>query len=113
MCRCSIVARESARSAIRTAMPCALPSSTSIPSARAAVTDADLVAGRLVASNFLGGRMRLYPARAIKAIGAIASAMKTGAMEAARGVIRVVNANMERAIRVITVERGYDPREFT
>ncbi len=78
-----------------------------------AVTDADLVAGRLVASNFLGGRMRLYPARAIKAIGAIASAMKTGAMEAARGVIRVVNANMERAIRVITVERGYDPREFT
>lgn len=77
-----------------------------------AVTDADLIAGRLAASNFLGGKMRLYPERASKAINQIASAMKTSAIEAARGVIRVVNANMERAIRVITVERGFDPRDF-
>ncbi len=76
------------------------------------VTDADLVAGRLVAENFLGGQMRLIPARADRAIGALARAMKADAATAARGVIRVVNANMERAIRVITVERGYDPREF-
>lgn len=76
------------------------------------VTDADLVAGRLVADNFLGGRMRLFPERAGRAIGGIAQAMKTGAAVAARGVIRVVNANMERAIRVITVERGHDPRDF-
>jgi N-methylhydantoinase A/oxoprolinase/acetone carboxylase beta subunit len=78
----------------------------------AAVTDADLIAGRLVAANFLGGRMPLYPERARKAIAPIASAMKTDAIGAARGVIRVVNANMERAIRVITVERGFDPRDF-
>jgi N-methylhydantoinase A len=76
------------------------------------VTDADLVAGRLVAENFLGGQMRLVPARADTAIGGLARAMKTDAATAARGVIRVVNANMERAIRVITVERGYDPRDF-
>jgi N-methylhydantoinase A len=76
------------------------------------VTDADLVAGRLVAENFLGGQMRLAPARADTAIGGLARAMKTDAATAARGVIRVVNANMERAIRVITVERGYDPRDF-
>ena len=38
--------------------------------------------------------------------------MKTNSLTAARGIIRVVNANMERAIRVITVERGYDPRDF-
>ena len=38
--------------------------------------------------------------------------MKTNSLAAARGIIRVVNANMERAIRVITVERGYDPRDF-
>jgi N-methylhydantoinase A/oxoprolinase/acetone carboxylase beta subunit len=38
--------------------------------------------------------------------------MKTNLLTAARGIIRVVNANMERAIRVITVERGYDPRDF-
>jgi len=77
-----------------------------------AVTDADLVAGRLLADNFLGGRMRLYPERAADAIQKLARTMKTDAANAARGVIRVVNANMERAIRVITVERGFDPRDF-
>jgi N-methylhydantoinase A len=77
-----------------------------------AVTDADLVAGRLIAEHFLGGRMRLYPERASGTIQKLAHAMKTDAANAALGVIRVVNANMERAIRVITVERGFDPRDF-
>ena len=77
-----------------------------------AVTDADLVAGRLDPENFLGGRMRLYPDRAARAIASLGRAMKTDAASAARGVIRVVNAGMERAIRVITVERGFDPRDF-
>jgi len=76
------------------------------------VTDANLVAGRLVAENFLGGAMRLYPERAAKAIAALGRAMRTNAIGAAGGVIRVVNANMERAVRVITVERGFDPRDF-
>jgi len=77
-----------------------------------AVTDADLIAGRLVAGNFLGGRMRLHPDRARTAVRKIAAEMKTSLIGAARGVIHVVNANMERAIRVITVERGFDPRDF-
>jgi N-methylhydantoinase A len=76
------------------------------------VTDANLVAGRLVAENFLGGAMRLYPERAAKAIAALGRAMRADAIGAASGVIRVVNANMERAVRVITVERGFDPRDF-
>jgi N-methylhydantoinase A len=76
------------------------------------VTDADLIAGRLVAANFLGGAMRIFPGRAQRAIATLARAMKATTAAAARGVIRVVNANMERAIRVITVERGYDPRDF-
>ncbi len=76
------------------------------------VTDADLVAGRLVAGNFLGGRMKLYPDRARRALSRMAREMKTSPIAAARGIIRVVNANMERAIRVITVERGHDPRDF-
>jgi N-methylhydantoinase A len=76
------------------------------------VTDANLVAGRLVAENFLGGAMRLYPERAAKAMAALGRAMRTDAIGAASGVIRVVNANMERAVRVITVERGFDPRDF-
>ena len=77
-----------------------------------AVTDADLVAGRLIAANFLGGRMKLYPDRARRVLSALGRTMRTGPIAAARGVIRVVNANMERAIRVITVERGFDPRDF-
>jgi N-methylhydantoinase A/oxoprolinase/acetone carboxylase beta subunit len=76
------------------------------------VTDADLVAGRLVAANFLGGKMKLYPDRAAHAVSRLAREMKTNSLSAARGIIRVVNANMERAIRVITVERGFDPRDF-
>jgi N-methylhydantoinase A len=76
------------------------------------VTDADLVAGRLMAANFLGGRMRLFPDKAQRALGRISRAMKCSVDEAARGVIRVVNANMARAVRLITVERGFDPREF-
>src|SRR5712692_7943950 len=76
------------------------------------VTDADLVAGRLVAENFLGGRMKLYPERAVHAIERLGRPMRSDMLAGARGVIRVVNANMERAIRVITVERGFDAREF-
>ena len=76
------------------------------------VTDADLVAGRLAAANFLGGRMKLYADRAASALAALGRAMRASPIEAARGVIRVVNANMERAIRVITIERGLDPRGF-
>ncbi len=76
------------------------------------VTDADLVAGRIVAENFLGGRMQIFPDRSARAMRKLASAMRTTPTLAARGVIRVVNANMERAIRVITVERGFDPRDF-
>jgi N-methylhydantoinase A len=79
---------------------------------RPAVTDADLIAGRLLPENFLGGQMRLYPEQAAEAIQGLARSMKTDVASAARGVIRVVNANMERAIRVITVERGFDPRDF-
>ncbi|HZO83308.1 MAG TPA: hydantoinase/oxoprolinase family protein [Candidatus Binataceae bacterium] len=76
------------------------------------VTDANLVAGRLVPEHFLAGAMRLYPERAERAMAALGRAMRTDALGAARGVIRVVNANMERAVRVITVERGFDPRDF-
>jgi len=76
------------------------------------VTDADLMAGRLVASNFLGGQMKLYPDRAATVMAKLARAMKCDPKAAARGVIRVVNANMERAVRLITVERGFDPRDF-
>ncbi|MBI2171016.1 MAG: hydantoinase/oxoprolinase family protein [Chloroflexi bacterium] len=77
------------------------------------VTDANLVLGRLVAHHFLGGRMALDPGRARRALEPLAQALRTDATGAALGIIRVVNSNMERAIRAVSLERGHDPRGFT
>ncbi len=79
---------------------------------RPTVTDAHVVLGRIRDGQFLGGSMRLYPERAAAAIDRIARALKITRKAAAEGIIRVANANMERAIRSVSVERGYDPREF-
>src|SRR5579885_1756091 len=80
---------------------------------RATVTDANVVLGRLIPEAFLGGTMSLDATRARNAVCAIAEQLGTTPEEAALGIVRVVNANMEAAIRVISVERGRDPREFT
>ncbi len=77
------------------------------------VTDANLVLGRLIATEFLGGRMRIDASRAKMAVGRLARQARLGLEATAEGIIRVVNASMERALRVISVERGHDPREFT
>jgi len=77
------------------------------------VTDAHLVLGHLDPEVALGGR-RLDPKRAYRAIeGVIAKPLKMGVEEAALGVLEVADAHMERAVRRLTVERGYDPREHT
>jgi N-methylhydantoinase A len=77
------------------------------------VTDANLVLGRLVETEFLGGAMRLDAARAAAALAPLARRLGSSLAEAAAGIVRVATATMERAVRVITVERGHDPREFT
>ena len=77
------------------------------------VTDANLILGRLQPEHFLGGRLSLDHQRAERLLGALAKDIGTSTQAAALGIIRVVNANMERAIRTISLERGYDPREFT
>ncbi|MCP5100448.1 MAG: hydantoinase/oxoprolinase family protein [Chloroflexi bacterium] len=78
------------------------------------VTDANLVLGRLDADHFLGGGMRLDLAAARRELTALAGTMGVDSAEtAAWGVIQVANANMERAVRRISIERGYDPRRFT
>jgi N-methylhydantoinase A len=76
------------------------------------VTDANLVLGRLQADAFLGGTLPLDAARAEAALQPLAQAMGLDIPAAALGVVRVVNAAMERAIRTISVERGHDPRDF-
>jgi len=80
---------------------------------RPTVTDANLVLGRLNPDYFLGGEMKLYPELAEKAIRQhVAEPLVVSLEEAAGGIIRVVNANMERAISVNSTEKGFDVREF-
>jgi N-methylhydantoinase A len=76
------------------------------------VTDADLLLGRLDPERFLGGTMKLYPERSRRVLERFASRLKMDARSLAEGIIRVADATMERAIRVISVERGFDTRDF-
>ncbi len=77
------------------------------------VTDANLVLGRLSAEHFLGGQMPLDASRAHAALAKLGEMLKLTTEQAALGVVAVANAHMERALRVISVERGHDPRRFT
>jgi N-methylhydantoinase A/oxoprolinase/acetone carboxylase beta subunit len=76
------------------------------------VTDANLLLGRLDPDQFLGGRMVLDVERARATARDLAR--RVGLDEAAliEGVVRLANASMERAIRVVSVQRGFDPRDF-
>ena len=77
------------------------------------VSDANLLLGRLRPDHFLGGRMTLDLPRVRGLMESLATGLGLGEQGAALGILRVVNANMERAIRAISLERGYDPRSFT
>lgn len=77
------------------------------------VTDANLVLGRLVPEYFLGGKMKIFPERSQKVLKNLATTINKTPLETASGIIQIANANMEKAIRVISIERGYDPRNFT
>jgi N-methylhydantoinase A/oxoprolinase/acetone carboxylase beta subunit len=77
-----------------------------------AVTDANVYLGRLDPEFFLGGKMKIYPEKSQKALERIARKIGKSLTETALGVVDIANASMEKAIRVISVERGYDPRNF-
>ncbi len=76
------------------------------------VTDAQLVLGRLDPERPLGDIPRLDVEAARRAIRKIAEPLGLPLERAALGIVKVANANMERAIRALTVERGHDPRDF-
>ena len=75
------------------------------------VTDANVVLGYLP-ENLLGGSFKLDREGAKKAVQTIADALKIDLMAAARGIIDIVNENMFGALRMISVQQGYDPRHF-
>jgi N-methylhydantoinase A len=77
------------------------------------VSDANLYLGRLSPDGLLGGRMRMDVDAAEKALRGPAQTLGLDVMAAALGIIRIVNSNMVRAIRRVSIERGHDPRDFT
>ncbi len=89
------------------------PAAYGLGGSKATVTDAHVVLRRLIPEAFLGGSMQLNQEQAEQVVAAIARQLETSSEEAALGMIRIANANMEAAIRVISVERGCDPRDFT
>ena len=78
------------------------------------VTDANLLMGRLRPNRFLGGEFTLdfERARRVTSEWLKKQGSRLSLEQFSAGVVRVVNANMERALRVVSIERGYDPRDF-
>jgi N-methylhydantoinase A len=79
---------------------------------QATVTDANLVLGRLQPDAFLGGSMMLDRAAAVETIEQIAVPLQLGVEQVAFGIVALANEHMAQALRVISVQRGVDPREY-
>lgn len=77
------------------------------------VTDANVVLGRLNPNYMLGGEMKIYPELSEKAIlNEICSKIRLELTEAANGIIKITNSAMSKILRIVSVERGHDPRDF-
>ena len=79
---------------------------------RATVTDANVVLGRLSGKALAGGTLPIDAARSYSSIETLARALQMSVEETAAGIVRIVDAQMAKVLRIVTVERGYDPREF-
>ena len=77
------------------------------------VTDADLLLGYLAPDSALAGGVELDAEAARRAVAALGAELGLGERETAEGIVRVANQEMVRALRVMTVERGIDPRRFS
>jgi N-methylhydantoinase A len=77
------------------------------------VTDANAYLGRISPEYFLGGEMPLFPDKIVEPLSRFAKELNLAPEKAALGILQITNANIERAIRKVSIGRGYDPREFT
>jgi N-methylhydantoinase A len=77
------------------------------------ITDAFVILGYINPDYFLGGRMKLYKDEANKAISKLSSQLNMSVVETAAGIIDIANSQMADLIRTHTIDRGYDPRQFT
>ncbi len=80
---------------------------------RATVTDANVVLGRLNQKALVGGTFPIDARRSFEAVGALAERIGLSTQETAAGIVRIVDAQMAKVLRIVTVERGLDPRDFT
>jgi len=76
------------------------------------VTDADVVLGYINPDNFLGGRIKLDKAKAVEAVQRVADGLGLSLFQAAAGIAQIAEYKMADIIRKMTVEKGYDPRDF-
>ncbi len=76
------------------------------------VSDANLLLGRLPADYFFGGHMKLDVARTRQCAEEFAAKLNMTVERLAEGIVQVANANMERAVRAVSAQRGHDPRDF-
>ena len=79
----------------------------------ATTTDANLWLGRINRDYFCGGEVTADMAAAGKALAAVGARLGVDAAEAARGIVRIANSNMVNALKLVSVNRGFDPRDFT
>ena len=79
---------------------------------RPTITDADLVLGRLNPDYFLAGEMALDADAARAAVGALGARIDMDETRAAAAIVQIANAAMSQALRLVSVQRGYDPRDF-
>lgn len=79
----------------------------------ATITDANLILGRLNPSDLLSGEMSIYPGEALEAYKRLGSGLGLDEYEAAVSVVRIANSMMSKILRIVSVERGYDPRDFS
>src|SRR5581483_11027162 len=79
----------------------------------ATTTDANLALGRINPDYFCGGEIRADMDAVERALAAVASKLGVDVDEAARGIVRIANNNMINALKLVSLNRGYDPRDFT
>jgi N-methylhydantoinase A len=77
------------------------------------ITDANLILGRLNPTKLLNGEMKINPQLSRKVYELLAAELGMNIHEAAKSVIRIANSMMSKILRIVSVERGYDPRNFT
>ncbi|MBV8147707.1 MAG: hydantoinase/oxoprolinase family protein [Candidatus Eremiobacteraeota bacterium] len=82
-------------------------------SERPTVTDANVVLGRLNQTHLLGGTFPIDASRSRDAVAPLAAALQMDLEEAAAGIVTLIDAAMAKVLRIVTIERGLDPREFT